>query len=359
MTTPSDVRSKIERVMRRLHGRSIETEEDLGRFMRELEFPLRGTYGGYSSCIEVRSGQNDGVLCDLGAGATPNFSKPEPALLEASSRRLLHVFATRPDAECVAGLRDLSQFWRAGGCAVIHSHRDSSGDALNGAAFVTVARAGGRVVVNHLPPGQSVSAAGLSVTSIRIPADTRCVGYRFADADSSVLILPHVVSPAGISWSAERFAAISGCMDVLIAQVSSQGDYDEPVRRDRNRRELDEFLLALCRLARARTLVITAHGILERDDDIQTRLAVLRMRESQTRQRSPVRVLAAYDGMTLDATAPSPEDELPAPGTVTGAVPATVSVGSPAERYSFVRGIRESLRIRLRRPARPRHTGRG
>ena len=63
------VRHKIVAALMAAKGRRFETEEDAADFIDEtLDFPLRGTYGGATSCVEIEGGEGEFVICDMGSG---------------------------------------------------------------------------------------------------------------------------------------------------------------------------------------------------------------------------------------------------------------------------------------------------
>jgi len=62
------VRAKIIGALRAAQGKVFGDDRELAAFVdRELPFSIRGSYGGNSSCIEIRGGE-DYVICDAGTG---------------------------------------------------------------------------------------------------------------------------------------------------------------------------------------------------------------------------------------------------------------------------------------------------
>lgn len=62
------VRDKIRRALLKADGRKFADDAALDRFIdTELEFPLRSSYGGGTSCVEVMGGDRY-ALCDMGSG---------------------------------------------------------------------------------------------------------------------------------------------------------------------------------------------------------------------------------------------------------------------------------------------------
>ena len=66
--TAADVRTKLLAALRAARGRAIATEPDLEAILASLPFPVAGTYGGHSSCVQLETGGPDYFVCDMGSG---------------------------------------------------------------------------------------------------------------------------------------------------------------------------------------------------------------------------------------------------------------------------------------------------
>jgi phosphoribosyl 1,2-cyclic phosphodiesterase len=82
----SEIRQKIRQALIKANGRHFDGAAAVERFMdAELEFPLRCSYGGNSSCMEIIGGDHY-TVCDMGSGLrrfgqevmrNPKASQPE------------------------------------------------------------------------------------------------------------------------------------------------------------------------------------------------------------------------------------------------------------------------------------------
>ena len=62
------IRQKIKQALLKVNGRQFENDAAVERFIdAELEFPLRHSYGGNSSCVEIIGGDHY-LVCDMGSG---------------------------------------------------------------------------------------------------------------------------------------------------------------------------------------------------------------------------------------------------------------------------------------------------
>ena len=62
------IRDKIKRAFLKADGRRFDNEAELDRFIdTELAFPIRHSYGGNTSCVQIIGG-NHYMVCDMGSG---------------------------------------------------------------------------------------------------------------------------------------------------------------------------------------------------------------------------------------------------------------------------------------------------
>ena len=66
--TPDTVRQKITEALRRATVGDLGSDEAIGRFIDTLPFSVSGTYGGNTTCIEVRPDNGDVIIIDCGSG---------------------------------------------------------------------------------------------------------------------------------------------------------------------------------------------------------------------------------------------------------------------------------------------------
>ena len=63
------MRGKIREALLAARGRALDTPEAIDAFIdHALPFSVRGTFGGNTSCVEIVTGGDEYVLCDLGTG---------------------------------------------------------------------------------------------------------------------------------------------------------------------------------------------------------------------------------------------------------------------------------------------------
>src|SRR6185295_8765842 len=89
--TAADVRKKITAALRGASGHTLASDADVEAYVDSLAFPIGGTYGGHTSCVEIETGGPEYVLCDLGSGARP-FGQAVLARHGPGSPQTYHVF---------------------------------------------------------------------------------------------------------------------------------------------------------------------------------------------------------------------------------------------------------------------------
>ncbi|MCX7679810.1 MAG: MBL fold metallo-hydrolase [Spirochaetes bacterium] len=65
---PTAIREKIKEVLRYATPKDISSEESIERFLDSLPFSLQRTYGGNTTCVELRTKNNDLIIIDGGTG---------------------------------------------------------------------------------------------------------------------------------------------------------------------------------------------------------------------------------------------------------------------------------------------------
>ena len=67
-----DIRTKMDAALQSADGRHFSSEVAIDEFLEGLPMAVGGTYGGHSSCVEIETGGDEYVLCDLGSGVRPS-----------------------------------------------------------------------------------------------------------------------------------------------------------------------------------------------------------------------------------------------------------------------------------------------
>jgi phosphoribosyl 1,2-cyclic phosphodiesterase len=68
--TPADIRKKISTALTKAIARGVDSAEKVQAFIdNDLDFSVAQTYGGQSSCVQIETGRDEFLVCDMGSGA--------------------------------------------------------------------------------------------------------------------------------------------------------------------------------------------------------------------------------------------------------------------------------------------------
>ncbi len=310
--TAAQVRRKLERALRGVNAFRFESEQDIQRYLRGLDFPVSGTFGGHSSCVEVDAGADVSVLCDLGSGLRAYAEFALPQTLKAG--RVFHVFMSRLDYEHMMGLPFMSATWAAGNHLVIYGCHPQLEDVFRqrlaelSSPDVASPHADA-LTFTRLVPGVCSEAAGMRVTPVELPR--QWTAYRFESRDRVVVYCPGLRHESDPLMPVEALTRLARDADVFISGAMPP-DVNARSAAGGELPRCDQACIELCRRAGAKHLVLFHHATVHDDDDIEHTLALSRWTEQRTRTGAALRITAAYDGMTIDLP-------LQEPGSVPGA----------------------------------------
>ena len=66
--TAPELRARVVAAVKGARSAALSTDESVETYVDGLGFPIAGTFGGHTSCVEIETGSPHYVLCDLGRG---------------------------------------------------------------------------------------------------------------------------------------------------------------------------------------------------------------------------------------------------------------------------------------------------
>src|ERR1700745_51191 len=172
-------------------GRGLDSEAKARAFVeRELAFPIRHTFGGDSSCVEIETGEGDYVLCDLGSGAR-RFGNSVLAARGPAGHRF-HVFMSHLHWDHIMGFPFFMPAYLPGNHVTIYGCHDRLEEAFrrqNAAPSFPVdfSRMEARIEFVRLQPEREYEIAGLRVRAKRQHHGGDSYGYRL-ERDGKVVV---------------------------------------------------------------------------------------------------------------------------------------------------------------------------
>ncbi|MGE5339766.1 MAG: MBL fold metallo-hydrolase [Gemmatimonadota bacterium] len=301
--TADGVRQKLVDVLRAARGRTLAADADVEQFLDGLPFPLRGTYGGHSSCVQIDTGGPDYFVCDMGSGLRP-FGIAAMGQRAGKAGQTFHIFQSHLHWDHIMGLPFFVPAFIPGNRVVIYGGHAELEYALRRQqerpSFpVDFSIFGAKMEFVHLEPGRDYDIAGVRVRSLLQRHAGDSYGYRFESQGKVVVYSTDsehpLTDPAHLDGFVEFFrgadVVVFDAMYSLADAVTVKADWGH---------SSNVVGVELCQRAGARHLCMFHHEPVYDDAAIENVLAETRRLEEITRGASPLRVSAAYDGLEIE-----------------------------------------------------------
>jgi anti-anti-sigma factor len=298
------VRVKIRDALLAARGQTLETEAAIDAFIdNSLPFSVRGTFGGNTSCVEIVTGGDEYVICDLGTGVrelgTHVMAEHDPA-----AKRCFNVFLSHLHWDHIMGFPFFRPAYIPGNLIRIHSSHAVVSEALHkqqsAPCFPIDFRAlPATIEFVALDPGQTYQIGGLSVTTIKQFHAGDSYGYRFNRGDKTIIYstdCEHKYSNLDQSYP---FIAFYRNADVLIFDAMYSLADAISVKEDWGHSN-NIVAVELAQAAGVKRLVLFHHEPAYDDGMIEEVFAETVRFEEISRPGHTVELISAYDGLELE-----------------------------------------------------------
>jgi phosphoribosyl 1,2-cyclic phosphodiesterase len=298
------VRSKIRAALSAANGRRFETDTDLDQFIdRELPFPVRATFGGNTSCVELATGGEDYVLCDLGSGVR-EFGNALLLKHGPSRRNRFHVFMSHLHWDHIMGFPFFTPAYIPGNVIKIYSCHKVTRDALrqqqSAPCFPVDFRAlGATIEFVELEPDRGYDIAGLKVRAILQNHAGDSYGYRFERDGKSVIYSTDNEHKFAALDETYPFIPFFRDADLLIFDAMYSLAEAISVKEDWGHSS-NIVGVELAQYAGVKHLVMFHHEPVYSDETIEKVLGETRRYEEISRSGETLRVSTAYDGLEIE-----------------------------------------------------------
>ncbi len=301
--TAATVRRKLITALRGASGRVFASDADIERYVDGLAFPVAGTYGGHTSCVEIETGGPEYVICDLGSGARP-FAQAALARHGPASPQTYHVFVSHVHWDHIMGLPFFTPAYIPGNRVRIYGGHPWLESALrrqqDEPSFpVDFSFLRADIEFVHLEPGKPHAVAGMTVTTMLQRHAGDSYGYRFEANGRSIIYTTDSEHRLADPVETESFVAFFRNADVVIFDAMYSLADAVSIRADWGHSS-NVVGVELCQMAGARHLCLFHHEPASDDQAIDAVLAETRRLEEITRTGDPLRITAAYDGMEIE-----------------------------------------------------------
>jgi anti-anti-sigma factor len=298
------VRVKIHDALVAARGQTLETEAAIDAFIdSRLPFSVRGTFGGNTSCVEIVTGGDEYVICDLGTGVR-EFGNRVMNELDPTAKRCFNVFLSHLHWDHIMGFPFFRPAYIPGNLIRIHSCHAALGEALHkqqsDPCFPVDFRAlPATIEFVALEPGRTYEIAGLSVASIKQFHAGDSYGYRFSRGDKTIIYSTDCEHKYSNLDQYYPFIAFYRNADVLIFDAMYSLADTISVKEDWGHSS-NVVAVELAHAARVKRLVLFHHEPAYDDHMIEEVCAETVRFEEISRPGHKVEVISAYDGLELE-----------------------------------------------------------
>ncbi|MEO7729314.1 MAG: MBL fold metallo-hydrolase [Burkholderiales bacterium] len=299
--TAHDVREKIAQALVAAAGKNLDTLEKAHAFATSLPFASSGTFGGNSSCVELKSEGAPAVLLDMGSGA-------RQAGIEAMRRLAgkpgeFHIFMSHPHWDHIMGFPFFTPAYIAGhhiriyGC---HAQIEQAFRLQQAAPCFPVefSTMGARIEFVRLEADRVYDIAGYRITAKLQAHGGDSYGYRFErdgrtviySTDSEHKLENKAATMGFVDFFRNADLVIFDAMYSLADAISCKADWGH---------SSNMVGVELCQMANVKHLALYHHEPAYNDAMIEQIWRESQRLEEITRDAHRVEVTAAYDGLEI------------------------------------------------------------
>jgi anti-anti-sigma factor len=296
------IREKVVTALVAAAGRGIDTPAAARAFIeRELDFSVAQTFGGDSACVEILTGREERVICDLGSGAR-RFGNHLLAS-RGPSGHTVNVFMSHVHWDHIMGFPFFMPAYLPGNRIRIHGCHPVLEEAFrrqhSAPSFpVDFSRLGATIEFMVLEPEREYDIAGLRVRAKKQLHGGDSYGYRFEMGGKTVIYSTDSEHKRDDPAETEAFVEFFRNADLVIFDAMYSLADAISVKEDWGHSS-NIVGVELCQLARARHLCLFHHEPINDDATIARILAETRRLEEITRRGPGLEVSAAYDGLEI------------------------------------------------------------
>ena len=299
--TARSVRDKLVSALMAASGRELDTPEKAAAFADSLPFAVTHTFGGNSSCVEVRSEGAGRLFFDMGSGARPAAGD---ALRELKGKPgEFHVLMSHLHWDHIMGFPFLTPAYIPGhtiriyGChaELEHAFRRQQAPPSFPVDFSLM---GAKIEFTVIEPDRSYDIAGYRVTAKAQAHGGDSFGYRLEHAGKTLIYSTDSEHKLENAEETESFAHFFRDADLVIFDAMYSLADAISVKEDWGHSS-NIVGVELCQLAGAKHLVLFHHEPAYDDATIERVWRETQRLEEITRGEHPVKVTAAYDGLEV------------------------------------------------------------
>jgi phosphoribosyl 1,2-cyclic phosphodiesterase len=299
----SAVRAKIRDALFAARNRRLTTAEAIDDFIdRDLPFAVKGTYGGNTSCIEIVTGGDEHLLCDLGSGLR-EFGNHMLATHGPARPQCYNVFLSHMHWDHIMGFPFFAPAYIPDNRIRIHCCHQTVQEAMlrqqSAPCFpVLFGSLGATIEFVEIEPGIEYQVAGFRVTAIKQFHEGDSYGYRFSRGGKSIVYSTDCEHKAAVLDASYPFVQFFKNADLLIFDAMYSLAETVSVKEDWGHSS-NIIAVELAQLAQVQRLVLFHHEPAYDDARIERVFGETVRYEEISRAGHKVEVISAYDGLEL------------------------------------------------------------
>jgi phosphoribosyl 1,2-cyclic phosphodiesterase len=300
------VRAKLVTALEGAIGRNLDTPEKVVSYVdHDLDFDVRGTYGGNSSCVEVEAwdpdATSDHIILDLGSGVRA-LAGAKLARYGAAKPQTYHVFMSHLHWDHIMGFPFFTPAYIPGNRIIIygcHAELETAFRRQQEPISFPVAfhQLAADIEFVQMTPGVPLTINGVTITAKLQLHGGDSYGYRLQHGGKAMVYSTD--SEHKLDNAAERLAFVEFFHDadlVIFDAMYSLADCIS-VKADWGHSS-SAVGVELCQLAGVHKLCLFHHEPIYDDARISGVLAETR-RYAEVTGEAPLEIVSAYDGMEI------------------------------------------------------------
>lgn len=298
------VRRKVVRALLAANGRRFETEAEASRFIDEtLDFATSHTFGGNSPCVQLDTGGEGYVLCDLGSGVR-EFGMHVLEAHGPATPRVFHVFMSHVHWDHIMGFPYFAPAYLPGHRIRIYGAHEDLERAFRrqhaAPSFpVDFSQLAARIEFVRLEPERPVEVAGLLVRCRLQRHSGDSYAYRFERQGKSVVYATD--SEHKLDETAETLSVVDFFRDADLVIFDAMYSLADAVSVKEDWGHSSNVVgVELCQMAGVRHLCLFHHEPANDDERLLGIWRETQRLEEITRRERPLRITAAWDGLEID-----------------------------------------------------------
>jgi len=298
------VRMKVRDALIAAQGRKLDTAEAVDAFIdHELPFSVRGTFGGNSSCVELATGGEAFMLCDLGSGVR-EFGNRVLAEHGPGRPQRYNVFMSHVHWDHIMGFPFFAPAYIPGNVIRIHGCHKVLREAMerqqSAPCFpVDFRTLGATIEFLELEPGRRYEIDGVTVEALQQFHAGDSYGYRFSKDGRAVVYSTDSEHKFTTLDEHYPFVPFFRDADLLIFDAMYSLADSVSIREDWGHSS-NMVAVELAQKAGVKRLAMFHHEPTYDDRMIQAVLGETIRFEELSRDGHKVDVIAAYDGLELE-----------------------------------------------------------